>query len=360
MSTFGNALLGLVFVLLGLVATLLMYKLWGYPFDHEKLESSAPKPLMRLHRLVGWAYFGLYVFLMWQMVPRLFTYQVELPARTVAHLILGMAIGALLFVKIVIVRFFKHLEGTMAPFLGTGLLVCTLLLIGLSVPFAFRALGAHAKGDVFGEENVARVARSLPEAGLPKGVDPAKFASRQGLKIGRDVLLGKCVQCHDLRTVLVRPKTPDAWVSTVARMAERSVFTPITEDEEWAVAAYLIAISPELQEGARKKRQERLSQEEAKSAAVAIAPVPAAHDIVKAKALFAKTCSQCHEAKDVDAAPPKSHEDAKALVARMVDNGLEAPASELEEIVFYLDEAYVKGTPVASHVRTSKGARSVS
>lgn len=44
------------------------------------------------------------------MIPRLWTDQVELPARTVAHLVIGIAIGAILILKISIVRFFKYLE----------------------------------------------------------------------------------------------------------------------------------------------------------------------------------------------------------------------------------------------------------
>ena len=62
-----------------------MFKLWGYPFDKETHKSEAPPALMLLHRLIGYAYAILYVFMMWDMVPRLWNYQVELPPRTVAH-----------------------------------------------------------------------------------------------------------------------------------------------------------------------------------------------------------------------------------------------------------------------------------
>src|SRR5437016_2695996 len=103
MSALTNTLLGFSFFLVALAATLLMFYLWGFPFDHEKLRSSAPPRLMLLHRLLGWVYVAIYVVLMSQMVPRLWRYQVEFPARTVAHLLLGMTIGSLLLVKIVIV-----------------------------------------------------------------------------------------------------------------------------------------------------------------------------------------------------------------------------------------------------------------
>ena len=201
MDTYGNAILGLVFLLLSAGGTFLMFYLWGYPFDHEKMVSAAPKPLMRLHRAIGWAYLTIYVVLMFQMVPRLWSYEVEFPARTVAHFLLGMAIGVILLVKISIVRWFKHLESTMVPFLGTSLLLCTFLLVGLSLPFAFRerALRARAAGgSVFSAESLARVKSLLPEAGLPKNVSADRFASAAGLKRGREVLLDTCVTCHDV------------------------------------------------------------------------------------------------------------------------------------------------------------------
>src|SRR3990172_10698361 len=143
MDTLGNALLGVAFFLISAAGTFLMYKLWGYPFDHEKLRSSAPRRLMMIHHLIGYSYALIYVYLMTQMVPRLWTYEVELPARTVAHMILGMSIGIIIIIKISIVRFFKHLESTLVPFLGTGLFICTFLLIGLSVPFALTEVYLH-------------------------------------------------------------------------------------------------------------------------------------------------------------------------------------------------------------------------
>jgi hypothetical protein len=260
LDTFSNAILGILFLLLSAAGTFLMYKLWGYPFDHEKHKSSAPPNLMRLHRMIGYAYGILYLYFMSQMVPRLWAYQIEFPARTVAHLMLGMSIGVILVVKISIVKWFKHLESTLVPFLGTLLFICTFLLIGLSVPFALKERileRSVAGGTAFSAENIERLKSVLPKAGMPAEVKLDDLTSFRSLNQGRDVLLSKCVQCHDLRTVLVKPRTPDNWVQTVSRMAERAVFDPISDEEQWRVATYLIAISPELQKGfSEKKKQE--------------------------------------------------------------------------------------------------------
>ena len=133
-----NAIFGVAFLLLALFLTFLMYYLWGFPFNKKEHRSSAPRSLMNLHRILGWVFVAIYVFLMWDMVPRLWSYQVELPARTVIHLTLGIAIGAILLIKIMIVRFFNHLDSSLAPFLGTSLLLCTLMLMGLALPYSAR------------------------------------------------------------------------------------------------------------------------------------------------------------------------------------------------------------------------------
>jgi hypothetical protein len=350
MDTVTNAVLGIVFLLLSIGGTFLMYRLWGYPFDHEKLKSSAPPGLMLVHRLVGYAYAALYVYLMVHMVPRLWSYEVEFPARTVAHFVLGMSIGILLLVKISIVRFFRHLESTLVPFLGTGILICTFLLIGLSVPFALKEVYLHETtvgGAAFSPENIERLGKLIPKAGFPAGVGTAELTAVNSLKQGRDVLLEKCVQCHDLRTVLVRPRTPQNWVETVTRMASRAVFNPISEEEQWRVAAYLIAISPELQKSFQQKRTQEIQTEQVRANAgvlvsAALLEPAAGLDMASAKETFEALCTQCHGLKNIDRSPPASNEEVVELVERMVENGLEASEPEIQQVVFFMTETYTK------------------
>ena len=352
MDTLGNAILGITFLLLSAAGTFLMYRLWGYSFDHEKMKSSAPPGMMLIHRLIGYAYAALYIYLMTQMVPRLWTYEVELPARTVAHMVLGMTIGIILIVKVSIVRFFKHLESTLVPFLGTALFICTFLLIGLSVPFAMKEVYLHRStigGSAFSVENIERVKRLIPNAGFPENAKIEELATIRSFQQGREVLLSKCVQCHDLRTVLVKPRTPDNWVQTVNRMAERSVFNPISEEEQWRVSTYLIAISPELQKTFMQKREQDIFAVKSKVAAEASiragvqkGAVEKVFDFAVARSTFEATCTQCHKLSNVEKKPPGSAQEARELVARMVDNGLEAREENLEQIVFYLTTTYAK------------------
>ena len=384
MSTATSTIFGLVFLVLGNASVFLMYKLWGYPFDHETRTSTAPKSLMFVHRAIGYAYLILYIFMMWHMVPRLWNYQVELPPRTVAHLMLGITIGVLLLVKISILRFFRHFEEAM-PYIGTGLLICTYLLIGLSVPFTLRESALRVKGNIFSDASLQRTHARLEMAGLPPDAPLDKLATRRKLREGQDVLLKKCVQCHDLRTILARPRTPPDWVRTVDRMAIKPMIgEPITQENQWTVSAYLIAITPELQVSAKEQRKQQMQASRAQNALAVLTnpdevadevivnpdevivnpdevivnpdevivnpdeveetgetPAEDAYDPEAARELFEITCSLCHDLSDVDNVPPTSEAETTELIARMIDNGLFIEEEDIKAIARYLNETYV-------------------
>ncbi len=150
------------------------------------------------------------------------------------------------------------------------------------------------------------------------------------------------------------PRTPKNWRQTVRRMADRStIFNPIAEPEQWAVTAYLIAISPELQQGVRQRREQERSTEESKQAlqsAVRLSELPgdtaegaaAVYDPLAAKQLFETQCQQCHGPPDFERSAVRSVEEVRELVARMVENGLEVSQEELARIIRYITENYVE------------------
>ena len=346
MSTSLSALLGLVFLGLANASVFLMFKLWGYPFDKATRTSEAPPSLMRLHRVIGYAYAILYVFMMWHMVPRLWNYQVELPPRTVAHLMLGITIGVLILVKIAILRFFRHFEESM-PYLGTALLLCTYLLIGLSVPFTFREAALRTQTGAFSDAGIARTRQLLETAGLPPEAPLGELASKRKLREGQRVLQTKCVICHDLRTILAKPRTPPDWARLVNRMAMKPVIgEPIHLEEEWTVSAYLIAITPDIQTSVKQQRQEQMQADEAMAAAQTAALVMATeetdtYDAAEAKVLFEDKCSQCHPLTDVEDYPPRSEEETTAVITRMIEHGLYLEEAEIEQIARYINENYL-------------------
>ncbi|NJK45691.1 MAG: cytochrome c [Pleurocapsa sp. SU_196_0] len=320
-----NSILGTLFLLLAFGTVFLMYHLWGYPFDKVKRKSAAPPSLMRLHRIMGVAYLLIYVVLMTQMVPRLLSYQVEFPARTVAHIVMGMLIGAILLVKLSILRWFRHLEEWM-PALGTSLLFCTIILSALSIPFAVRA--QNIDGSAFRAETLERLRRVLPDAGFPVGTNLESLSTVATLRAGQQDMLSGCTGCHDLRTVLIRPRTPSEWVQTITRMADKpNPQGELSPERQHRIAAYLVAITPELQLSAQKKREALVATQTS--------------SVTDAKRLFETACAGCHELTLTDAHDFKT-DPPPALVKRMVTNGLKLGDSELEAITKFIEQTYVK------------------
>jgi mono/diheme cytochrome c family protein len=351
---FSTSTLGIAFVVLGFGAMFLMYHLWGYPFDKATRTSAAPRWAMYLHRVLGYLFALTYVLLMVEMVPRLWQYQVEFPARTVVHMVVGFTIGFLLLVKILIMRFFRHFEEWM-PYLGTAIMLGTVVLLGLSLPYALHeeALAANAPGgSAFSKESQARVARLLPSAGMPGDVKLDELATASSLRAGRGVLTEKCVVCHDLKTILDQPRTPAGWYSVVERMGEKpTLVTPLSDADMERVTAYLIAITPDLQKSRRQRSEEELARVEAIRAAememmaAAMPPMPStpsmpaapAVDLGKAKMTYEDVCSQCHDLADVDAAPPMSADESTSLIRRMItENDAELSKDQIEDCHAYM------------------------
>jgi mono/diheme cytochrome c family protein len=348
---FSTSTLGVAFVVLGFGAMFLMYHLWGYPYDKATRKSAAPRWAMYLHRVLGYLFALTYVLLMIEMVPRLWQYQVEFPARTVVHMVVGFSIGFLLLVKISIMRFFRHFEEWM-PYLGTAIMMGTVVLLGLSLPYALHeeALAANAPGGgAFSKASQERVARLLPSAGLPADAKLDELATASSLRAGRAVLTKKCVVCHDLKTILDQPRTPAGWYGVVERMGEKpTLVTALTDQDMECVIAYLIAITPDLQKSRRQRRDEELARAEAMRAAememvAAAMPTMSAIDLGKAKMTYEDACSQCHDLADVDAAPPASADESTSLIRRMItENDAELSKEQIEDCHAYLVAHFIE------------------
>jgi mono/diheme cytochrome c family protein len=152
---------------------------------------------------------------------------------------------------------------------------------------------------------------------------------------------------------------------------------PITQEDQWTVSAYLIAITPELQVSAKAQRKQQIQVSQAQNALAVLtnpddvadeaivnpdevivnpdevivnpdgveeideAPAEEAYDPEAAKELFEITCSLCHDLSDVDNVPPTSEEETIELIVRMIDNGLFLEEEDIKTIARYLNETYV-------------------
>jgi cytochrome c5 len=353
MSTTIAMWLGIVFVVCAIAAVILQAWLWSFPMDppdDPKGKSLAPRSWTNVHRAVGLVYVIIYVVLMVEMVPRLWEYQIELPARTVMHAVMGIGIGVLLAAKVSIIRFFQHF-GKALPTIGLCLLFCTLVLATLSIPIAVRAHGLS--GRAFAEDNLVRVKSVLSELDFGRPVDVAELVSKSSLLAGRDVLTSKCTACHDLRTVLQKPRTGKGWLEVVGRMAQKpNPLDPLTEDDLPRVTAYLVALSPDLQESVKeKKASERALAEQAAEVAKGMAAFGSegaegagpAFDPAAVKPVYEKTCSQCHELSDITEHGPDDVAGWTKTVTRMIEeNEAEIEPAVAKDIIQYLVAAHGK------------------
>ena len=347
MSTTLSMWLGIAFVVSGVIATILQAWLWSFPMVPDpggpdpNGKSTAPRFWTQVHRLLGLIFVIIYVVLMVEMIPRLWEYQVELPARTVMHAVMGMVIGILLIAKIAIIRWFQHF-GKSLPALGLGVMACTIVLATLSIPFAVKA---HDFGDILSADNLERVQRALANVEWANEADTdaliASLVTQESMESGIDTLTRKCVACHDMRTILAKPRSAQGWYSVNQRMLKKPTLGERLYDHEIpAVTAYLVAITPDLQESVKLKKTRQEKQDavkeklDAPSAAVA-ATNKDAHE--KGQALLESKCTDCHELQEVEDHGKDDAAGWKKVVDEMISEyDAELTAEEASLIVAHL------------------------
>jgi mono/diheme cytochrome c family protein len=73
-----------------------------------------------------------------------------------------------------------------------------------------------------------------------------------------------------------------------------------------------------------------------------LAKIGATSSLADAKQIFQSKCSQCHDLKQIDDSPPKTAQQVRTLVSRMVGEGLSGTPEELAAIMWYLGTKYVR------------------
>jgi hypothetical protein len=253
MTIVTNAVLGTVFFGVGLIATLLMYHLWRYPYDKIRRKSEAPRWLMNIHRTLGVAFVLLYVVLMSQMIPRIWHYEVAFRTQTRLHAALGIGIAVLLIGKLIILWFFRQLEDW-TRLLGTLVFVAAATMLLISIPAVLEESSLADKAQQ--PENRSRVAGTLRRLQLPKAAketlrkEAVALTSAGSMHQGHRLLIERCVQCHDLQTVTSKQRTPIFWYYTVQRMAAKpTIARPLKARQQRSLSAYLIGINRYLSDG---------------------------------------------------------------------------------------------------------------
>ncbi len=230
--------LGFLFVILAAVQVWLMLEVIGRerPRFNEKIMSV-------IHRWNGRLFLLVYFVLAFVMIQRLAQSSAPLDARTIIHATLALSILPLLFVKILIVRYYPKAFNYVLP-IGVIILAISLAFVGVMGGYYFikKASGTY-------------VSTYNAQAGF------------LDVEVGRAIVIDKCNKCHDLTRVFTLAKTPEDWLATVNRMAER--------DPTWLSADQIQQAVHFLSERQNIKKAEQVTP-------------------VQAETILLTKCSKCH------------------------------------------------------------------
>jgi ferredoxin-NADP reductase len=280
--------LGITFVVIGAI------NVWLILQSSARVKNAkASASLIAAHRIGGYLFIALFCVMAYFMVARLGDVAGGASTSTMIHLTLAMVLSPLLFVKVLIARYYKSYYSFLMP-IGLAIFVLCFVLIGITAgpslahqarmqtvsltsidlpPAAIdinlatkrmedrcskchnldRIAGAHK--DARGWLSTVNRMRALPDSGisaedsriiisyLASQMGPKGSTTAANLEVGRALVDQRCGRCHSLDRVYKTAETPEEWRATVDRMvafAEGSgnAFQP-GEDEQ--IVTYLSA-----------------------------------------------------------------------------------------------------------------------
>jgi ferredoxin-NADP reductase len=186
-----SALGGGLFVLLAGANVWLMFLRMG----PERTGSRAAW-LTQAHRAGGYLYLALYLVMLYFMFRRVQEAPDELAPRALIHMILGLTLAPLLFLKLLIARHFKAQSQYLTP-LGFLLFTLSFVLVGMTTgPYWLRRAPMQTV--------------SMPSVGLS--------AEPIDLRQAEELMHARCGRCHNLDRVVGARKDAAGWLQTVNRM----------------------------------------------------------------------------------------------------------------------------------------------
>src|ERR1700733_8281065 len=255
--------LGVAFVLIGTVNVWLILQASARVRDTQ-----ASTRLVTAHRIGGYLFIALFCVMGYFMVSRLGETGPDASPSTIIHLTLAMVLSPLLFVKVLVARYYKSYYSFLLP-IGLVIFVLSFVLIGITAgpylaprtrmqtvslpaidlpPAAIdmnlaaatmekRCSKCHNLDRIVGSRKDARgwVAtvgrmRALPDSGISEAdsriivsylvsqMAPKGTVDSAGLEVARALVDQRCGRCHSLDRVYTTAETPQEWSATVSRM----------------------------------------------------------------------------------------------------------------------------------------------
>ncbi|HXB68427.1 MAG TPA: photosystem P840 reaction-center cytochrome c-551 [Candidatus Acidoferrales bacterium] len=295
--------LGVTFVLIGAINVWLILQASARVRD-----AKASTRLIAAHRIGGYLFIALFCVMGYFMVARLGDVGGGAPPSTMIHLTLAMVLSPLLFVKVLVARYYKSYYGFLTP-IGLMIFVLSFVLIGIT---AGPSLAHRAR-----MQTVSLAAIDLPPAAID--IDMAASTMEK-----------RCSKCHNLDRIAGAHKDARGWLATVNRM-KALPHSGISDEDARIIFSYLA------------------SQMGPKGPA-------AAASLEVARAVVDQRCGRCHSLDRVYKTA-ETPEEWRATVDRMVafaeGSGNAFQPGEDEQIVTYLSATQ---TPDAVNRRQARAA----
>jgi ferredoxin-NADP reductase/mono/diheme cytochrome c family protein len=203
--------LGITFVFVGAINVWLILQASARVRD-----AKASARLIAAHRIGGYLFIALFCVMGYFMVARLGDVAGGAPPATMIHLTLAMVLSPLIFVKVLIARYYKSYYSLLMP-IGLVIFVLSFVLIGIT---AGPSLAHHAR-----METVSLEAIDLPATAIDMNMAAATMEKR-------------CAKCHTLDRIAGARKDARGWLATVSRM-KALPDSGISEQDSRIIVSYL-------------------------------------------------------------------------------------------------------------------------
>jgi ferredoxin-NADP reductase/mono/diheme cytochrome c family protein len=208
-----SALLGLLFILLGVAAVCLILEA-----SRRTHGAKTRDRIIQAHRTAGYLFIALFCAMTWFMVLKVKDVPDELPLRSMLHILLAMVLAPLLLVKVIIARYYKS-SGTILIPLGITIFTLGFVLIASAAgPYLLRRVTV---------KDISLDAIHMGEA-------------RIDMQGSEELMQKRCARCHNLDRVVGARKDARGWLATINRM--RSLpGSGISEPDARVILSYLIS-----------------------------------------------------------------------------------------------------------------------
>jgi ferredoxin-NADP reductase/mono/diheme cytochrome c family protein len=203
--------LGITFVLIGAINVWLILQVSARVRD-----TKASARLVAAHRIGGYLFIALFCVMGYFMLARLGDVGAGTSSGSMIHLTLAMVLSPLLFVKVLIARYYKNYYSLLMP-IGVVIFVLSFVLIGIT---AGPALVHQAR-----MQTVSLEAIDLPPASIDINMAAATMEKR-------------CAKCHNLDRIAGARKDARGWLATVHRM-KALPNSGISEEDSRIIVSYL-------------------------------------------------------------------------------------------------------------------------